>query len=135
MGGGVALRVLTINTEPYIRAAVLYGSMSGNEQWNYEQIQEWSNGSRGEFELAASPEMMEAISPINYLDRITAPISIHHSDADATVPLAWSEDLCGRLQALNHPVECFTYRDIPHTFNGPGDALFMERVIAFFRQY
>lgn len=133
MGGGVALRVLAVNTEEYIRAAVLYGSMSGNEAWNYEQIREWSNGSRGEFELAASPEMMEAISPIYHLDRITAPISIHHSDADATVPLAWSEDLCGRLQVLNHPVECFTYNDIPHTFNGPGDALFMRRVIEFFQ--
>ncbi|MFZ0545014.1 MAG: alpha/beta fold hydrolase [Candidatus Promineifilaceae bacterium] len=135
MGGGVALRVITVNTDPYIRAAVLYGSMSGNEQWNYEKIQEWSNGERGDFELAASPEMLDAISPINYLDRITAPISIHHSDADATVPLAWSEDLCGRLQAINHPVECFTYHAVPHTFNGPGDALFMERVINFFRRH
>jgi dipeptidyl aminopeptidase/acylaminoacyl peptidase len=68
------------------------------------------------------------------LDRITAPISIHHSDTDATVPLAWSEDLCGRLQALNHPVECFTYHAIPHTFNGPGDTLLIERVIEFFKK-
>lgn len=135
MGGGVALRVLTVNTEEYIRGAVLYGSMSGNEVWNYERIREWSGGDRGEFELSASTDMIEAISPIYHLDRITAPISIHHSDADATVPLAWSEDLCGRLEAINHPVECFTYHAIPHTFNGPGDALFMERVIEFFKQY
>jgi dipeptidyl aminopeptidase/acylaminoacyl peptidase len=135
MGGGVALRVLAVNTEEYIRGAVLYGSMSGNEVWNYERIREWSGGDRGEFELSASIDMIEAISPIYHLDRITAPISIHHSDADDTVPLAWSEDLCGRLEAINHPVECFTYHAIPHTFNGPGDALFMERVIEFFKQY
>ncbi len=134
MGGGVALRVLTVNTAEYIRAAVLYGSMSGNEQWNYEKIQGWSGGVRGDFELAASEEMMAAISPIYHLDRITAPISIHHSDGDTTVPVAWSEDLCGRLQTLNHPVECFIYNNLPHTFNGPGDSLFMERVITFFRQ-
>jgi hypothetical protein len=49
MGGGVALRVLAVNTEEYTRAAVLSGSMSGNEQWNYEQIVEWSGGTRGDF--------------------------------------------------------------------------------------
>jgi dipeptidyl aminopeptidase/acylaminoacyl peptidase len=135
MGGGVALRVLTVNTAEYIRAAVLYGSMSGNEQWNYEKIQDWSGGGRGDFELTAPPEMMAAISPIYHLERITAPIAIHHSNADATVPVAWSEDLCDRLEALNQPVECFIYNGLAHTFNGPGDALFMERVIAFFRQY
>ena len=87
----------------------------------------------GAFELAASQDMLDAISPINYLDRITAPISIHHSNADSTVPVAWSEDLCARLQAIDKPVECFFYNGLPHTFNGPGDTLFMERVIAFFR--
>lgn len=132
MGGGVALRVVTVLNEPYLRAAVLYGSMSGDERQNFEQIQIWSGGQSGPFELAASDGQLAGISPIYFLDRITTPISIHHSEADATVPAAWSFDLCERLRALNKPVECYTYYATPHTFRGQADELFIERVTRFF---
>ncbi len=132
MGGGVALRVVTVNNAAYVKTAVLYGAMSGDEQLNYEQIRIWSNGQSGGFELAASPQALQAISPIYHLDRINAAISIHHSDVDDVVPPVWSDDLCQRLQAVGHPVECFTYANQPHTFRGDGDALFMARTVAFF---
>jgi dipeptidyl aminopeptidase/acylaminoacyl peptidase len=135
MGGGIALRVITVNNEPYIRAAVLYGSMSGDEQQNYERINYWSFGRRGDFELAASPEMMELISPINYLNRVTAPLAVHHSVADDTVPVAWSQGLCDLLEASGHEHECYFYEAQPHTFHGYADDLFMERVILFFRSH
>ena len=90
------------------------------------------HGQSGDFELAAAPDVLEAISPIDHLDRINAAISIHHSEIDDVVPPAWSDDLCRRLQAIYHPVECFTYVNQPHTFRGDGDALFMTRVAAFF---
>ena len=132
MGGGVVLRVVTVNNAPYIRAAVLYAAMSGDEQQNFEQIRVWTNGRSGTFELNTPPDMLQAISPIYHLDRITAPISIHHSDADDVVPIAWSDDLCQRLQAIDHPVECYTYFAVPHTFRGQNDRIFMERVTRFF---
>lgn len=132
MGGGVALRVVTVNNAAYVKTAVLYGSMSGDEQLNYERIQIWSNGQSGEFELTAGPEILQAISPIDHLDRINAAISIHHSEIDDVVPPVWSDDLCQRLQAIDHPVECFTYTNQPHTFRGDGDALFMARTVVFF---
>lgn len=135
MGGGVALRVITVNPAPYIRAAVLYGSMSGDEALNYGRIRTWSGGQRGHFELAASPGTLRAISPIYHLDRIRAPISIHHSADDDVVPVAWSEQLCALLQALEHPTECFTYHGQPHTFRGNGDIVFRERFISFFKQH
>lgn len=134
MGGGVVLRVLTVNDAPYLRAAVLYGAMSGNERQNFEQIQVWSGGESGPFELAASAGQLRQISPIYFLDRINTPISIHHSEADETVPIAWSLDLCTALRALNKPVECYTYYATPHTFRGEADALFMERVVRFFNE-
>lgn len=134
MGGGVALRVITVNNASYLRAAVLYGSMSGDERKNFEQIQIWSEGENGPFELAAGNEKVAAISPINFLDRINTPISIHHSEADGTVPIAWSNDLCERLRTLNKPVECYTYYATPHTFRGEADALFIERVTRFFNE-
>ncbi|MCB8976128.1 MAG: alpha/beta fold hydrolase [Ardenticatenaceae bacterium] len=134
MGGGVVLRVLTVNNAPYLRAAVLYGAMSGDERQNYEQIQVWSGGESGPFELAASNGQLRQISPIYFLDRINTPISIHHSEADETVPIAWSQDLCVALRAMNKPVECYTYYATPHTFRGEADALFMERVAQFFNE-
>jgi dipeptidyl aminopeptidase/acylaminoacyl peptidase len=117
-----------------LKTAVLYASMSGDEAQNFERIQQWSGGSDGPFELAAMPEMLQAISPIYHLDRIHAAVSIHHSEADETVPVAWSEDLCQRLQAINHPAECYTYYLVPHTFRGGADELFMERTVRFFDQ-
>lgn len=135
MGGGIALRVAVVNNADYVKTAVLYASMSGDEVLNYTQIQQWSNGRRGEFELAASPEALAAISPINYLDRLQAAISVHHSDADATVPVAWSEALCAHLAARDHPLECFIYNGQPHTFRGLGDEQFMERVRRFYSRY
>jgi dienelactone hydrolase len=135
MGGGVALRVITVNNAPYIKTAVLYGSMSGDEAQNYGRIQRWSGGHRGDFELEAPPATLRAISPVYHLDRARAAISVHHSADDQVVPLAWSEQLCRLLQALEHPHECFTYHGQPHTFHGGGDALFMKRVISFFDRH
>jgi dipeptidyl aminopeptidase/acylaminoacyl peptidase len=133
MGGGAAIRVITV--DPGIKAAVLYGSMSADERQNYERIQEWSSGERGAEELATPEEDLRRISPIYHLERIQAAVSIHHSDADATVPLEWSLDLCERLEALGKTVECFTYEGLPHTFNGAGDQLFMQRYIDFFDRH
>ncbi len=132
MGGGVALRAAVVNNEPYIKTAVLYGAMSGDERLNYEQIRQWSDGARGDFELAASQEQMEAISPIYHLERINAAISVHHGDADETVPLQWSLDLCRALEAAGHEPPCFVYEGAGHTFGWPWDDLFKERVRKFF---
>lgn len=131
MGGGMAFRVATVRPES-VDAVVLYGAMSGNEQWNYEKVFEWTDGRVGAFELGASAEMLQQINPIDNLDRLIAPISIHHSEADAVVPIAFSHDLCERLDKRKHPVECYDYRFAPHTFNGEADRVFMQRMIRFF---
>ena len=135
MGGGIVLRTITVNNDPAIRSAVLYGSMSGDETLNFERILFWSNGIDGQFEIEAPGAVLEAISPIFHLERIQAPISIHHSDSDDQVPPEWSADLCQKLLAINHPTECFSYAGLPHTFRGQGDALFMDRVTDFFNRH
>ncbi len=141
MGGGVALRVIAVNNEPYLRAVVLYGSMSGDESKNYGRIRQWTNNSRGRFELNAPEDTLRAISPIHNLARIEAAVAVHHSYADDVVPAAWSEEVCGVLEALNavgeipFAPECFFYDLQPHTFRGDGDALFMERTIEFFNRH
>ncbi len=133
MGGGITIRVITVDSG--IRAAVLYGSMNADERINAEQLKIWSGGARGNEELAISEQDLQRISPVYYLDRITAAVSIHHSLDDQTVPPAWSEDLAARLQELNQDVEYFTYSGTPHTFRGEADQLFMQRMIAFFDRH
>lgn len=137
MGGGVALRVITVVNEPYLRAAVLYGSMSGDEARNYGRIRGWAGSQRARFELAAPPETLAAISPLFNLSREEAAVAVHHSYADDVVPVEWSEETCDALNALfaageiPHAPECFFYDLQPHTFRGDGDALFIERTIEF----
>jgi dienelactone hydrolase len=132
MGGGITLRVITVS--PDVRAAVLYGAMSGDERQNWEAINSWSDGQRGLAELKVPVAELSGISPINFLDRIRAAVSINHGRSDPLVPLKWSLDLCNRLKALGKSVECYTYKNEPHTFSGEGDQLFIQRSIDFYRR-
>ena len=133
MGGGITIKVLTV--DPGIRSAVLYGAMSADDQLNYERIFNYfSAGNRGEEELQTPKDAFQRISPVNFLDRIQSAVSIHHGQNDIDVPLAWSIDLCERLNALSAPVECYTYKDQPHTFQGAGSELFMQRVVDFYNR-
>ena len=133
MGGGISTRVITIS--PDVRAAVLYGAMSGDEQQNFERIYDYfSNGERGMEELSFPEEAFERISPINYLERVQAAVSIHHGENDVDVPLTWSLDLCRRLRDLEKTVECYTYEDQPHTFHGEGDNLFIMQMVNFYNR-
>lgn len=133
MGGGIAIRVITVSDD--VDAAVLYGAMSGDEKRNFEAIYGWSDGERGIEELNVPEQALERISPIYYLDRIQAAVSIHHGGSDELVPLEWSQELCDRLQELGTSVECFTYKDQPHTLYGAAEQLFNERVVEFFDRY
>jgi dienelactone hydrolase len=129
MGGGIALRVITVN--PDVRATVLYGSMSGDEYKNYQYIFDWTDGRSGLEELSVPESDMFRIAPIHHLDRIQGKVSIHHGTADSQVPPVWSDELCQVLQALGKEVECFSYAGQPHYFVREGDRLFRQRVLEF----
>jgi dipeptidyl aminopeptidase/acylaminoacyl peptidase len=134
MGGGIILRVLTVGAD--VQGALLYGSMSGDERRNFEHIRDvLSEGERGNEELVATDEQLALISPIFFYERIQVPVSIHHGDIDDVVPLAWSQELCERLQSLGKTVECFTYHNMPHTFYGLNDQLLIDRSIDFFQRF
>ncbi len=132
MGGGIITRVITVTDK--VLAAVLYAPMSGDERQNFEGINGWSDGLRGNEELAVPLEALDIISPAYFFDRITTPISLHHGRADELVPLTWSLQTCAALQALYKPVECTYYDDMPHTFYGEGNDTFVANVILFFNR-
>ncbi len=132
MGGGIALRVITVDAG--IRAALLYGAMSGDEQRNFQHISTvLSGGTRGLAELKATSALLAQISPIGFLGRIRAAVSIHHGGRDSQVPLGWSLELCQKLKALGKQVSCYTYPKAGHTFQGANDALLISRATAFFK--
>lgn len=133
MGGGIGIRVITIS--PDIRAVLLYASASSDDRQNYELIYgTLKDSTPGIDQLSLLEEAFLRISPVYYLDRIQAAVSIHHGKLDKDIPLAWSLDLCRRLQALGKLVECFTYEDQAHTFDGDGYELLMQRTIDFFNR-
>jgi dipeptidyl aminopeptidase/acylaminoacyl peptidase len=109
LGGGVALRVLSIL--PEIKAAVIYASVS----------QRYSNASTGYtvYDLAGS----------------SAAFSLHHGEEDKTVPPSWTKALNQQLLDLGKKVEYFTYPGQPHTFYGQSDTLFIRRMVDFFFKY
>jgi dipeptidyl aminopeptidase/acylaminoacyl peptidase len=133
MGGGITTRVLTVTDD--VKAAVLYGAMSGDEQKNYEAIRQWSGQTRGLDEFNVPIEALNRISPMYFFENITAAVSIHHGTADATVPLDWSVTTCDRLTLLGKNVECHYYQDMPHTFYGSGDEEFIQNTVQFFNQH
>ncbi len=129
MGGGIALRAIAV--DPSIRAAVLYGSMSGDERKNHERILMWSNGTAGQEELQTPERDLQRISPIHHLGRIQAAVSVHHGEQDTVVPPSWSDELCDLLEALEKAVACHFYADQPHTFFGLSDQMLLQRVDEF----
>jgi dipeptidyl aminopeptidase/acylaminoacyl peptidase len=137
MGGGVVLRVLAVSDD--VGAAVLYGSMSGDEAKNYEAIMGWSNGTAAQNgSLPETPDnvaVYSAISPINYVEYLRAPLAIHHGVQDEQVPFSWSEELAQRLDEAGIPYDFWAYEGQPHNFTGAGYDLLNERVIAFFGEH
>lgn len=133
MGGGISTRVLTVTDD--VRAAVLYGSMSGDEQKNYEAIRQWSGDTRGLDELNIPVDALSRISSMYYFQNITAAVSIHHGMADTLVPPEWSVLTCDQLKALGKNVECHYYEGMPHTFYGQGNEQFIQNTVQFFNQY
>jgi uncharacterized protein len=133
MGGGIVTRVITVSDD--VRAAVLYAAMSGDEKRNYEAIGVWSEGERGVDERNVPDDELTRISPIYYLDDISAAVSIHHGLEDELVPVQWSMQTCELMRAARLDVECEYYEAMPHTFRGQGDKEFIQYTIQFMDRY
>ncbi len=141
MGGGVTLKILAIDRGAHVKAAVLYGAMSGDEAANLRHIDAmWRPGIYEQVaSVFGSPDDRAAdyarISPLTYVADIAAPVSIHHGALDNQVPPAWSSDLAQRLIDAGKPVEYFDYAGAGHSFTDGSWTTFMQRVAAFFDQY
>jgi len=128
MGGGIALRVITL--DPGIRAAVLYGAVTGDLS-----LRRFGFSGANQVYAQSHPEEIQLISPSSHYGEIQAAVSIHHGLSDTRVPPQWSKDLCSQMTDLGKNVECFFYPDAPHTFSGETEQLFNQRSVDFFSKY
>ena len=162
MGGGVTIKVLTLDTR--IKAAVLYSSVSADF---IDIIDRWGPGCLGDilegesaigcnssdvlplgspddliaayFNAVYDPEMMEAVSPLYHLDLVTARIQIDYGTADGLVssgtPPEWSKKMYAGLIDAGKDAQIFAYEGEKHSFIGDPWFVFMARSAQFFDKY
>lgn len=85
--------------------------------------------------LARLREIFVKSSPSRYYGYVTAPVVIHHGEADDIVPIQWSVDLSNALGSLGKPAFLFTYPGEGHVFAGWNWQLFMARTLSIFNDY
>lgn len=149
-GGAITAKVVVVSDQ--IAAAVIYAPASSNivedYQFRVERTRARANQPPGrrsgvldrlEVEFPVTPEqapdLYGRLSPLPYLQYVDAPVQIHWGTADETVPYKWPGDLLAGLQAAGKPVEYFEYPGQPHSFQGQGNQLYLQRMADFFAQH
>jgi dipeptidyl aminopeptidase/acylaminoacyl peptidase len=141
LGSGVTIRAITI--DPRIKAAVLYASVSADDDEVLRTFGSgtWSGDSTDPLQqaynetIAYNRAFLKRTSPIYYLDFVTAPVQIHQGTADTVTPPHWARDIRDALTSAGKEVEYYTYEGQGHAFQDPSWTLFMERVTGFFDRY
>lgn len=162
MGGGVTLKVLTIDTR--VKAAVIYSSVSADFA---DIIGRWGPGCVGDvfegeatfgcnssdvlpldlpqdltasyFNVSADPVMLEAVSPLYHLSSVTAPVQIVYGTEDGKVasgtPPEWSTKMHDAFVEAGVDSQLFGYEGEKHSFIGDPWFVFMARAQLFFDKY
>lgn len=135
MGGGVALRVLTVTTD--VKAALLYSPVSGDESKNIPLFEGLAGGRDPQFdgEAEASAASLVHISPSYHYTVITPPVLIFHGTADSVVPVSWTQETCDLLVAAGRNAGCIFYDGASHIFDGSAMQDFVPRMFDFYNIY
>ncbi|HET9224151.1 MAG TPA: prolyl oligopeptidase family serine peptidase [Roseiflexaceae bacterium] len=147
-GGAITAKAIVVSDQ--IAAAVIYAPASSNIVEDYQfrvgrsRARAPSTTPRGtisrvttEFPVTPEqgPDLYERLSPLNYLNYVSAAVQIHWGTADETVPYKWPGDLLDGLRAAGKPVEYFEYAGQPHSFQGAGNQLYLQRTAEFLAQH
>lgn len=136
MGGSVTIGAAV--THPGLfDAYVMFAPTSSDAVDNFNR---WTRGESGRRALAEriiqaygsperNPAFWDGVSPVTFIERVAAPVLIHHGTRDDTCPIEWSERTAAALKAAGKDVQLLTYDD-GHAF-GPAYDLSMRRTIAF----
>jgi uncharacterized protein len=134
MGGAVTLNALVAQSG-LVDAAVIYSSMSSSFVENIEHfaaakdVREFYDA----FGLPEkAPDFYARLSPRTYFEQITAPVLLHHGDADRICPYRWSVTTQRLLAKAGVDSELVTWPGEDHAFDAAWEAA-MDRTIEFLR--
>lgn len=140
MGGGISYSVLAAQPG-LVDAAVVFASTSSDAAQNFNHFIRRNPGrstiTAAVINAHGSPEgqpgFWRDLSPVNFFDRVTEPVLIHHGASDSTCPIAWSWAAHAALIRAGKRSTLHVYPGEEHAF-GPLWPLSMQRTVAFLRQ-
>ena len=146
LGGEVSLRAL-VSTDK-VRAATIWSTVGGDiwdQAYHYSRYQEPLAADGADIDKPSVTELRGDIArlgvsydwrarePLQYLDRLTAPLIIHHAVGDRGAAYKWSVRLAKELYMIGHPYEFFSYEGDDHFFTGDQFRMAVDRDVEFFR--
>ena len=138
MGGGVTYNAL-VAQPGLVKAAVVFAPVSSDAVDNFDR---WVRNERPIAttilrtygEPSRNPSFWRNLSAVNFFDRVTEPVLIHHGESDSTCPIAWSRDTLAALKAAGKNATMYTYPGEEHAF-GPAWPTSMARTVTFLKQH
>ncbi len=136
---GASITVAALTVSDQIAAAVVYAPAPADLAADYERRRRQSSNRLGDdtwpFPPDQNPEAYRRVSPINYLDAVSAPVMLHHGTADTVVDASASIAIADALRAAGKDVTLHLYEGGPHTLRDAQERLYFQRTLEFFRQH
>jgi len=135
-GGQIALTTLAITGAKY--PTTLWAPASKPFPYVVLYFTDESNDG-GKFirnELAKFEDVYDVdnYSYTNYIDTIDAPVQIHQGTADDAVPIAWTNELVGKLKKADKDVTYHTYPGADHNLRPSWDEV-VAKDVEFFKKH
>ncbi len=136
-GASVTVAALTLTDQ--IAAAVVYAPAPADLAADYARRNRQSGGNPGSetwpFAPDQNPDAYRRVSPITYLDQVSAPVMLHHGTADTTVDASASTAIADALQAAGKDVTLYLYDGSGHALQGAAYNLYAQRTLDFFGEH
>ncbi|HEX5691719.1 MAG TPA: prolyl oligopeptidase family serine peptidase [Roseiflexaceae bacterium] len=136
-GASATVAALTISDQ--IAAAVVYAPAPADLAADYARRRRATGGNPGSdtwpFPPNENPAAYARVSPINYFDRVSAPVMLHHGTADVTVDSSASVAIADALRAAGKDVTLHLYEGGPHTLTGAQERQYFQRTLDFFQTH
>lgn len=133
-GASITVAALTITDQ--IAGAVVYAPAPAALAEDYARRLRQSGGNPGSdtwpFLPDQNPDAYARVSPINYVDAVSAPVLLHHGTADSTVDVSASIAIADALRAAGKDVTLYTYEGGGHALAGEAERLYFQRTLEFF---